>query len=45
MLASHFLLTRPVNRGGGMDFQETITTARDAITVKRVYGEPIDPDG
>ena len=28
-----------------MDFQETITTARDAITVKRVYGEPYEHNG
>ena len=28
-----------------MDFQETITTARDAITVKRVYGEPYERNG
>ncbi len=28
-----------------MDFQETIATARDAITVKRVYGEPYERNG
>ena len=28
-----------------MAFQETITTARDAITVKRVYGEPYERNG
>jgi uncharacterized spore protein YtfJ len=28
-----------------MDFQKTITTARDAITVKRVYGEPYERNG
>lgn len=28
-----------------MDFQETIATARDAITVKRVYGDPYERDG
>jgi uncharacterized spore protein YtfJ len=28
-----------------MDFQETISTARDAITVKRVYGDPYERDG
>ena len=28
-----------------MDFQESITTARDAITVKRVYGEPYERNG
>ncbi len=28
-----------------MDFMETISAARDAITVKRVYGEPYERDG
>jgi uncharacterized spore protein YtfJ len=28
-----------------MDVQETISRARDAITVKRVYGEPYERDG
>lgn len=28
-----------------MDFMETISTARDLITVKRVYGEPLERDG
>ncbi len=28
-----------------MDFQETISKAQDAITVKRVYGEPYERDG
>jgi uncharacterized spore protein YtfJ len=28
-----------------MDFQETIAAARDAITVKRVYGDPYERDG
>jgi len=28
-----------------MDVQETISKARDAITVKRVYGDPIERDG
>ena len=28
-----------------MDFQETISNAQDAITVKRVYGEPYERDG
>jgi uncharacterized spore protein YtfJ len=28
-----------------MDVQETISKARDAITVKRVYGEPYERDG
>jgi uncharacterized spore protein YtfJ len=28
-----------------MDVQETISKARDAITVKRVYGEPYESDG
>lgn len=28
-----------------MDVQETIAKARDAITVKRVYGEPYERDG
>jgi uncharacterized spore protein YtfJ len=28
-----------------MEFQDTITKARDAITVKRVYGEPYERDG
>lgn len=28
-----------------MDFQQTISKAQDAITVKRVYGEPYDRDG
>jgi uncharacterized spore protein YtfJ len=27
------------------DFQETIAKARDAITVKRVYGQPYERDG
>jgi uncharacterized spore protein YtfJ len=30
---------------GRMDFQEAISTAQDAITVKRVYGEPYERDG
>jgi uncharacterized spore protein YtfJ len=30
---------------GPMDVQETISKARDAITVKRVYGEPYEHDG
>lgn len=28
-----------------MDFMETISGARDAITVKRVYGDPYERDG
>jgi uncharacterized spore protein YtfJ len=28
-----------------MDFQEAISNAQDAITVKRVYGEPYERDG
>jgi uncharacterized spore protein YtfJ len=28
-----------------MDFQETISKAQDAVTVKRVYGEPYERDG
>jgi uncharacterized spore protein YtfJ len=28
-----------------MEFQETIATARDAITVRRVYGEPYERNG
>ena len=28
-----------------MDVQETLTKARDAITVKRVYGAPYERDG
>jgi uncharacterized spore protein YtfJ len=28
-----------------MDFMETLSDARDAITVKRVYGEPYERDG
>jgi uncharacterized spore protein YtfJ len=28
-----------------MDVQETITKARDAITVKRVYGDPYERNG
>ena len=28
-----------------MDVQETISKARDAITVKRVYGDPCENDG
>jgi uncharacterized spore protein YtfJ len=28
-----------------MDVQETISKARDAITVKRVYGDPYERDG
>ncbi len=28
-----------------MDVQETIAQARDAITVKRVYGDPYERDG
>jgi uncharacterized spore protein YtfJ len=28
-----------------MEFQDTITKARDAITVKRVYGDPYERDG
>jgi uncharacterized spore protein YtfJ len=28
-----------------MDVQETIAKARDAITVKRVYGDPYEQDG
>jgi uncharacterized spore protein YtfJ len=28
-----------------MDVQETIAKARDAITVKRVYGDPYERDG
>ena len=28
-----------------MDMSETISAARDAITVKRVYGEPYERDG
>ena len=28
-----------------MDIQETIANARDAITVKRVYGEPYERNG
>jgi uncharacterized spore protein YtfJ len=28
-----------------MDFEQTIAGARDAITVRRVYGEPFERDG
>jgi uncharacterized spore protein YtfJ len=28
-----------------MNFQETISTARDALTAKRVYGEPYERNG
>jgi uncharacterized spore protein YtfJ len=28
-----------------MDVQETISTARDSITVRRVYGEPYEKNG
>jgi uncharacterized spore protein YtfJ len=28
-----------------MDFEKTIAKARDAITVRRVYGEPYERDG
>jgi len=28
-----------------MDFQEAISKAQDAVTVKRVYGEPYERDG
>jgi uncharacterized spore protein YtfJ len=28
-----------------MDFEQTIAGARDAITVRRVYGEPLERDG
>jgi uncharacterized spore protein YtfJ len=28
-----------------MDFMEAVTTARDSITVKRVYGEPYERNG
>ena len=28
-----------------MKFDEFVTTARDAITVRRVYGEPVTQDG
>jgi uncharacterized spore protein YtfJ len=28
-----------------MEFQDTIAKARDAITVKRVYGDPYERDG
>ncbi len=28
-----------------MDVQEIIAQARDAVTVKRVYGEPVEKDG
>jgi uncharacterized spore protein YtfJ len=35
----------PHDRGGQMDVQETIAKARDAITVKRVYGAPYERDG
>ena len=28
-----------------MDFEQTVATARDAITVKRVYGDPYERDG
>ena len=28
-----------------MDFEQTIAGARDAITVRRVYGEPIERNG
>jgi uncharacterized spore protein YtfJ len=28
-----------------MDFMETLSEARDAITVKRVYGDPYERDG
>lgn len=28
-----------------MDVQEVISSARDAVTVKRVYGEPFERDG
>jgi uncharacterized spore protein YtfJ len=34
-----------LQRGSEMDFQETISKAQDAITVKRVYGEPYERDG
>jgi hypothetical protein len=32
-------------RGGAMDIMETISGARDAITVKRVYGDPYERNG
>jgi uncharacterized spore protein YtfJ len=28
-----------------MDFEQTVATARDAITVERVYGQPYERDG
>jgi hypothetical protein len=28
-----------------MDFEQTVATARDAITVKRVYGDPTSAMG
>ena len=28
-----------------MDFEQTIAGARDAITVRRVYGEPFERNG
>jgi uncharacterized spore protein YtfJ len=28
-----------------MEFQEVITQARDALTIKRVFGEPFEKDG
>jgi uncharacterized spore protein YtfJ len=34
-----------MEKGGGMDFEQTIAGARDAITVRRVYGDPIERDG
>jgi uncharacterized spore protein YtfJ len=33
------------DEGGRMDVQETIAKARDAITVKRVYGAPYERNG
>jgi uncharacterized spore protein YtfJ len=39
------LIADQVNQGGSMDVQEAISQARDAITVKRVYGEPYERDG
>jgi uncharacterized spore protein YtfJ len=36
-------ISEPKERG--MDFQETISSAQEAVTVRRVYGEPYERDG
>jgi uncharacterized spore protein YtfJ len=36
---------RFMGTGGSMDIQELLAQAKDAITVKRVYGEPLEKDG